>query len=49
MFVTWQDEENWINWKTIQIDEKDSMVKTGDPVVQVLEVDEPEQESSNKK
>lgn len=28
-------------------DEKDSKVQTGDPVVQVLEVDEPEQENTN--
>lgn len=30
-------------------DEKDSKVQTGDPVVQVLEIDEPEQENTNKK
>lgn len=30
-------------------DEKDSKVKTGDPVVQVLEVDKPEQENTNEK
>ncbi len=30
-------------------DEKDSKVKTGDPVVQVLEVDEPKQENANEK
>ena len=31
------------------LDEKDSKVQTGDPVVQVLEVDEPEQKNTNKK
>ncbi len=30
-------------------DEKDSKVKTGDPIVQVLEVDEPEKENTNEK
>ena len=31
------------------LDEEDSAVKTGDPVVQVLEIDEPEQENTNEK
>ena len=31
------------------LEETDSIVKTGDPVVQVLEIDEAEQENTNKK
>ena len=31
------------------LEESDSAVKTGDPVVQVLEVDQPEQENTNEK
>ena len=31
------------------LNEEDSTVKTGDPVVQVLEIDEPEQENTNEK
>ena len=47
---------NWVTkYETLEItkeppepfDEKDSKVKTGDPVVQVLEIDEPEQKDTN--
>ena len=31
------------------LEDSDSVVKTGDPVVQVLEVDQPEQENTNEK
>ena len=50
--------ENWVTtYETLEkteetqepFDEKDSKVKTGDPVVQVLEVDEPKQENTDKK
>ena len=36
-------------WTNDKPDEVNSKVQTGDPVLQVLEVDEPEQENTNKK
>ena len=48
----WVTEYETLN-KTVEtpesLDEEDSAVQTGDPVVQVIEVDEPEQENTNEK